>query len=528
MDIRQALDLLSLRIKIQDKTQLSWIDVPEIIPLRWQYLRTNWKPIKALLQQRIDYISDNDTGLKNRLNLQLDDLDSLVFLKSQNTKNDNPFLNKEYIGNFYDIYGLLLISDIQVLSEESYIINKNINKVVSLNKKDFLEIRQAITEYRDQISERSGVIDAEFNTVYNRMPATAVKELDVSDILNTQNFQESIKAVNYILFQLSQNEEKPIDPFLLAKVNANNPDFNVQSYVSGKLVAFHYEDTLQDIAYRYLGDRDKWLEIAIANGLMPPYVDEDGEKIYIINAYDNVVILPEYDTDGNKNIEKLYDYQPIFIKSSTELVMDQRLIESVTLNSINHTIAITLNGNSNLSIYTLADSSYIRVYKQNTINSNFMILIPSNDPLPGINKNTPWFLATSAQDEKNAKIDLYIDENKELHYNSFGDMKLSYGLNNAIQAIILKITTIVGSLSRHPDFGLTDVVGFRNSDSQKAKDLLVNNIMSMIERDPRFNRLEYISAEYTENLGNTILIKIVVKLAGSNTSIPITYSLNLG
>jgi len=139
MDIRQALDLLSLRIKIQDKTQLSWIDVPEIIPLRWQYLRTNWKPIKALLQQRIDYISDNDTGLKNRLNLQLDDLDSLVFLKSQNTKNDNPFLNKEYIGNFYDIYGLLLISDIQVLSEESYIINKNINKVVSLNKKDFLD-----------------------------------------------------------------------------------------------------------------------------------------------------------------------------------------------------------------------------------------------------------------------------------------------------------------------------------------------------------------------------------------------------
>ena len=446
-------------------------------------------------------------------------------------KSFNPFLDEEYVYKYYDLFGLLYISDINLLREEIALVTSQIAEVQNLNKQNFMDIRAALKNERDKIADACGVVDIDYNRVYDRVPGLAVKALDVSDIFYTQNLQDSIRLVEYVLFNMSINEKKPIDPFLLAKTNANNPNFDMSTYTSGRLVAFHYQDTLQDLAYRYLGSRDKWMEIAIANGLQPPFIDEIGEKIIIINAYENSVIIPEFDSGGLPNIDKVYFGQPIQIKSVTERVMDQRIIENVIYNSTSHSIVLTLNGEHNLSKYHVADAAYIRVFKPNTINSNFMILIPVNEPLPFINKETPWFLATSAQDEKNQGIDIYIDnDTKEIYFDSSNDLKLSYGLTNAFQALTLKVSTEAGSLKRHPNWGLELTVGFKNNNIARAKSVLVNKIMAMVEADPRFERLVYISAEYNNgngSSGNAILIKMVVKLSGSGTPVPITFTINL-
>src|SRR5690606_33345440 len=138
--------------------------------------------------------------------------------------------------------------------------------------------------------------------------------------------QEGIKSVDYILANYFANEAA-IDPFALARANADNPDINIDQYSSGRLVKLEYGEDLQSLAYKHLGDADRWIDIAIANGLKPPYLDEVGERIPLIaNGDGNQINLSGTDINGNLNIDKLYINQVIFIKSDIEVSADQRKI----------------------------------------------------------------------------------------------------------------------------------------------------------------------------------------------------------
>ena len=84
MDIRKAINLLDLWFKVQGNEPLTMIDFPSIVPMRWQYMKDNWKELKSVLEQRISSISEDDTGRKTRLKQQLSDMDDLINLKQKN------------------------------------------------------------------------------------------------------------------------------------------------------------------------------------------------------------------------------------------------------------------------------------------------------------------------------------------------------------------------------------------------------------------------------------------------------------
>jgi hypothetical protein len=444
----------------------------------------------------------------------------------RNTQQDyNPFLETENINKFYDLFSIWPVSSIPLNKKENGLVNSKVNSVKGLTKSNFLQIRSVLYKYRDKIADSVGIIDVDFNRVYKRVAGTKTHTLDYSDVYNTMYFQDSIKLVNAIMVSLASKEQKPIDPFLLAKQNAKNPAFDISSYSSGKLVKFCYGDDLPQLAQKYLGNSDKWIEIAIANGLKPPYVDEVGEKIFISSANLNIIVVPRVDSMGKLNTEKLHYNQPIYIKSSVERFPDQRVISDVLDNPVAQTITLTLGGIKDLDKYHVNDDAYIRVFKPNTINSNFFILIPTNDK--GIaqgGKELPWFLQTLPDDEKGMKIDLYLDENKSIKFNSSSDFELSYGLANAVQAIMLKITTDQGTVKRHPNFGIPIQIGKKNTQVDQVRGIIINSIISMIQKDRRFDRLENISVEYKETV---FYIKLKVKLAGGRVSIPINFSVSL-
>ena len=78
-----------------------------------------------------------------------------------------------------------------------------------------------------------------------------------------------------------------------------------------------------------------------------------------------------------------------------------------------------------LNRYKLADNAKIRVFKPNTINSSFMILIPSEDTLPdSAREEVPFFLKSSSEDERQAKVDLYLTDDRDLNFTSSGDIHL--------------------------------------------------------------------------------------------------------
>lgn len=124
-----------------------------------------------------------------------------------------------------------------------------------------------------------------------------------------------------------------------------------------------------------------------------------------------------------------------------------------------------------------------------------------------------------------------LGEDGDLVFTSNGDVKLSYGLDNAIQAIKLKIITELGSLRYHPNYGLINVVGNKNSDIEQIKTLITESIVSQIEADSRYDRVENLTVDYlvdskTNEGVAAITISLTVRLAGGTQVIPISFTVN--
>ena len=517
---------VNLWLKSRGNDDLTLADIPSIIPLRWQHFRDNWEFMKPDLLNNIS--QDEDPDLFNQ---QINDFSNLIE-SQRNSSKINPFQDSQIFYRFYVIFNNILIQSLNLTNEEQGIMDNEITRINSFSKNNFVHAKQNIIDYRDRMADISGLSDEDYNKSFGK--ASIPPQIDAT-IVNANyllTLEYSIRTCDFILANLFA-VDTVIDPFALARANANNPNIDIGSYKSGKLVKINYGESLESLAKRYLGDPNKWLDIAIANGLKPPYIDEVGVRISLLsNGSGNQINLSETDIDGELNINKLYINQQIFLQSNTEVIANQRGIINIKQVPISGEIIIELDGDANMNIYQIADQAHIRVYAPNTINSSFFILIPSNEPLDDFRKEeVPWFLAKSADDEKRAKVDLAIDPNGELTLTSNSDIRLSFGLENAIQAVKLKIITELGSLRYHSTFGLVNILGNKNINIDDTIELITESIVSQIDADSRFDRIESLSVDYLSNNAtnegvSAIFINLIVRLAGGNKVIPISFTVN--
>lgn len=511
---------INLWFKIKGGEPLMLSDVPAIIPLRWSYFLNSWEFLKGNII-RISSLSDNPDFVKQ----QIDDFSKFIAIQRSSSSKINPFQDTITFLKYHAVFENLSIDSISLSNEEIRIIDAETMRVRNFSKNDFLNARLSIIDYRDRMTDTIGLNDADYNKAFSKSSIPKQVNPTIVDMNYLLTLQDSIKTIDFILSNLFA-VDTAIDPFALARTNANNPEINIGQYKTGRLVRMNYGEDLQSLADKYLGDSNKWIDIAIANGLKPPYIDEVGQTILLLsNGNRNQINLAELDINGNVNIDKLYINQQIFIKSNAHSSPDQRTIVNIKQIPISGEIVVELDGDNDLSIYQKIDNANIRVFAPNTINSSYYVLIPSAETLPDNRvDDVPWFLAKSAEDEKRAKIDLAIDDNGELIFNTNSDVKLSYGLDNAIQAIKLKMITELGSLRYHPDFGFVNLIGQKNIDVENIKQTIVESITAQIEADSRFERVDSISVEY--NTANLITISMTVILAGGNQVIPISFTVN--
>jgi len=517
---------VNLWLRVRGGDDLALADIPSIIPLRWNYFRDNWDFIKPDL---IANMADNPNP--DFFKQQLDDFSS--FIQSQRTTSKiNPFSDAHTFYRFYAIFNAVLIENISLTNEEQRIIVSEISRVQAFSKNNFIKAKKNVIDYRDRVTDTYGLSDADYNKAFNKSSIPPQINATIVEANYLLTLEASIKTCDFILANLFAVDQS-IDPFALARSNANNPDINIGQYKSGKLVKINYGESLESLATRYLGDPNKWLDIAIANGLKPPYIDEVGVRIPLLsNGSSNQINLAETDISGNLNIDKLYINQQVFLQSNAEVVVDQRSIISIKQVPVSGEIILELDGARDMARYHTADQAHIRVFAPNTINSNFYVLIPSPEALPdGRNEEVPWFLAKSAEDEKRAKVDLALNSDGDLTFTTNGDVKLSYGLDNAIQAIKLKMMTELGSLRYHPTFGLVNAIGNKNLNIDATKELIIESINSQIEADGRFDRVEDLVVEYlvndkTNQGVGAIAISLTVRLAGGTQTIPISFTVN--
>ena len=522
----QASSELNLWYKVRGGEDLKLSDMPEIIPLRWTYFKENWEFIKQGIIQNLSSYSDPDF-----LSAQVKDFSDFIANQRNSPAKINPFSDGSIFHKYYAVFDSINITSIPLTIEEEKIVEARTREVEAFSKNDFLRIKKRMIDYRDNLADISNLKDETYNSTYNRSSIAAQFNATTVDLNLMLSMQESIASVDFLLANLF-NVDSVLDPFALARSNANNPEINIGQYNSGRLVKLEYGEDLRGLAARYLGSSDKWIDIAIANGLKAPYIDEVGEKISLLsNGQSNQINIAATDISGNLNIDKFYINQVVILQSNVENFPEQRSIANIKQIPISNEIILELDGDADLNRYKIADQAHIRVYKPNTTNSSFYILIPSSEPLDDVRQDdVPWFLAKSQADEKKAGIDLYIDENGDINFNNSGDLELSYGLDNAIQAVKLKLITELGSLAFHPEYGMINVSGQNNSDIESVKTQIIESLTRQIEVDTRFSNIESIDVKYLvqdsqPDTPAAFNISMSVRMAGSNTVIPITFSI---
>lgn len=521
----QASADLNLWYKIRSGDDFVMADLPEIIPLRWVYLRDNWEFIKANILQAASNYLDPDF-----LNAQIKQFSDFIAKQRNSTANVNPLSDSFTFYRYYSIFDSILIDSINLTNDESTLITNKVATVKAYSKSDFVRIKNDISTYRDRLADIAGLGDDRYNQTFGRSAIPAQRTATLVDGNLMLSLQEDIGAVDFILANLFA-VDTALDPFALARANANNPDISIGQYASGKLVKIAYGEDLSSLANRYLGSSDSWIDIAIANGLKPPYIDEVGQRLSLLsNGNGNQINIKATDINGNLNIDKFYINQVILLQSNTYPAPDQRTIINIHEIPVSGELVIELNGENDLGKYTIADNATIRVFLPNTINSSFYVLIPQATPLANNRTDElPWFLVGKAQDEKQAKVDIAIDANGEIQFNTNGDISLSFGLDNAIQAMRLKVITELGTLRYHPTFGLVNILGNKNNNVNDLKNLLIDSLSTQVAADDRFARIEsldvqYLVADQTSTAATAIGISMSVRLAGGDTVIPISFT----
>ena len=268
--------------------------------------------------------------------------------------------------------------------------------------------------------------------------------------------------------------------------------------------------TIQQISARYLGDPDRYNEIITLNNLRSPYIDEDGFFYTLLTNGDG----RNFTIDSDKN---LYIDQKIQLSSNTVPLFTRKIsaIEKIT----DSNYLITVDGVDNLSSLTTVDNAKIRAFLPGTTNSQNQIYIPSDEAIsdeprtfdiPHLEGDTLTGLS---------KIDWLLQDSGDVVVNSFGEVNLSNGITNLIQALKMKIVTQKGTLLSNAEFGLGIKVGVNVSDI--TIETVLKELRSLIVQDPRFEDVDSIEMNI---LPPEVSISITARLANGRGVFPINFT----
>ena len=171
--------------------------------------------------------------------------------------------------------------------------------------------RKVLTEYKSEVTrvkqgweDLTGQGDADYNAIYGRTPVAnppagrtpSVREVEITEALN-----DLVRGTNCILATDAMFASDPVNPKITSVTQSSstsnstlNSPKNLAKRVSSKTqieAAFgntvqlvspastiqalvNRGDTLEDIALRTTGNVDNWIEIAIINDLVYPYIDD--------------------------------------------------------------------------------------------------------------------------------------------------------------------------------------------------------------------------------------------------------------
>jgi hypothetical protein len=213
------------------------------------------------------------------------------------------------------------------------------------------------------------------------------------------------------------------------------------------------------LATRYLGNPDRWVEIVALNGLRSPWVDETGFDLPLL-------------ANATEHSATVASAQDLRVGQAVWLVgrgihSAKRHVTSIDQGTDKKAV-IGLDGDSVVS-FMLAKAPVLHTNLPNTVNSQMLIMIPSEDEATVV-ENTKSLGSVNNLDHllEVGGTDLLLGSNRDLVVGPDGDFRLAYGLTNIIQIANINLNLPKGALPRHPELGVAIEPGTSLADLNPA------------------------------------------------------------
>jgi hypothetical protein len=417
--------------------------------------------------------------------------------------------------DYYDFFEILDLNNLNVPPSVQDQIDAAIDDALQITAADVRETRANLDAFVSQYSAYLGGSNDTYNRINGISGQSSGKKLSTEDIEVLSIFNDMSQAMDS-LSVLLENQERSISPdndysaFYAEYATTAGIDF--QPSTSKFYVPFQYGATLETMAQLYLDNSDRWIEIAAINGLKEPYVDEVGKTVYFVGSGSGTSFTIPFTSN-------LYIGQPIKLSSDTVREEIRKIIKVDAISAVEQ--IITVDGASNLSRFKIVDKPKLLYFQPNTVNSNMLIAIPSNNPV-----NIPGSIQTNPNEEDltifnmTAKTDFMLLFNKGTTADialDASDVKLASGMSNLVQAANIKLLTKTGDLMNDPTFGNPIEVGgsVAEFDIKEAMASLSNTFAS----DPRFKNVLSGKISLT---GPTVTTDLLIGLENSNAFLPLT------
>ena len=387
-------------------------------------------------------------------------------------------------------------------------ISQEIKTVGKLSRFDFEVMRDQLRHIADKFAYAIGGGNAAYTATYGGLVETTARtptntEFEVLFALN-----ESAQVLDALA---ASSKVDPVTPTTLEYVAG----LAEQSGIAFKVprskfpVPFPYGTTLERLSAQYLGDANRWHEIATLNGLRAPYVDEEGFSLPLL-------------VNGDRHQVVVADASDLFIGQSVWLSANgirriKRRIGNIEEVSPGNNV-VSLDGDPDLQLFTVLAQSKLEAFLPGTVNSQQIIYIPSSneagqDPqlkaVPGVDAFDPLLQVGG--------MDLLLTPDGDLVITPDGDCKIAFGLANIVQTVRLAFATNRGALLQHPDYGLNVPAGTSLADFSASQ--LLTATREFFANDPSFSEVR--SASVVQN-GNTVTLSVEVRIAGTSQYIQVS------
>jgi len=422
---------------------------------------------------------------------------------------DNVFRQPE---RNFDLMNEVPVFSMSLNNAQQAAVDQSIENARQISVDDLKGFRAVIQDLALQLSNNFGAGSEYYSQIYGTpTPTSRITPMTLDEYELLKSLYDVMQSYDILTATTEIDDDKKQSnmEYVAGLADLAGIEFTIPT--SKILAPVPFGLTIEQIAARYLGDPQRWLEIATLNNLRDPYIDENGfQRPLLSNATGRQITI--------SSIEEMYIGQRIVLRSATQTPTARRILGIDRLSDTSY--LITLDGEPNLDAFITTDQAYLQAYLPGTVNSQQKIFIPSDLPIP----NDPNIVVPTSVSQDTlvglSKVDWLLTDKGDVAVNSFGEFRLAAGMTNLIQAIKIKLGTEKGKFLTHPDFGLGLKAGIMNSDVNVQE--IYNAINKMIEEDPRFQGLD--SLQISLN-GPVLSISMGVMIAGQNGVFPLTFEL---